>query len=117
MSGAALSVFVFGIYLILSGLGFTFLPNTVLGLFGLPATQEPWIRIVGWLMVLIGYYYLMSGRRELRQFFPWTVIARTSVFVIFVLFYVLNWAPWTLLIFGIVDLLGAIWTYLAQRSS
>lgn len=116
MSGAALSMFVFGIYLILSGLGFTFIPNTALGLFGLPSTEEPWIRIVGWLMVVIGYYYVMSGRKELRQFFPWTVYARVSVFVIFLLFYFLNWATWVLLIFGTVDLLGALWTYFAQRS-
>lgn len=69
MSSAGLSVFVFGIYLVLAGLGFTFIPDTSLGMFGLPAAQEPWIRVVGWLMVLIGYYYIQTGRNDIRQFF------------------------------------------------
>jgi hypothetical protein len=117
MSGAAFSVFVFGIYLVLGGLGFTVFPNMPLGLFGLPATEEPWIRIMGWLMIVIGYFYIMSGRNDLRQFFPWTVYERVMTFVIFVLFYLLNLATWVLLIFGAVDLIGAIWTYLSQRST
>jgi hypothetical protein len=117
MSGAALSVFVFGIYLIFGGVGFTFLPNMSLGLFGLSSTEEPWIRIMGWLMMVIGYFYIMTGRKDLRQFFPWTVYERIFTFAIFLLFYFLNWAPWVLIIFGTVDLLGAIWTYFAQRST
>jgi len=116
VSSAGLSVFVFGIYLVLAGLGFTFIPDTSLGMFGLPAAQEPWIRVVGWLMVLIGYYYIQTGRNDIRQFFTWTVQVRVSVFLIFILFYFLNWAPAVLLIFGTIDLLGAIWTFFAQRA-
>jgi len=116
MSSAGLSVFVFGIYLVINGLGFTFMPNFSLGLFGLPETQEPWIRIMGWLMVLIGYYYIQTGRNDLKQFFSWTVQARISVFIIFLVFYFLGWAPTTLLIFGAVDLAGAIWTLVANKS-
>jgi hypothetical protein len=116
MSAAGLSVFVFGIYVVLNGAGFTFIPNVLLGLLGVPTTDEPWIRILGWVMVAVGYYYIQTGRRELRPFFLWTVIARVSVFVMFLLFFLLGWAPMTIVLFGTVDLLGAVWTFLALRA-
>jgi uncharacterized protein YjeT (DUF2065 family) len=116
MSSAGLSLFVFGIYMILSGLGFALIPNTALGMFAMPATEEPWLRILGALMVVVGYYYIQTGRKDIRSFFSWTIQARVGVFVIFVLFYFLNWAPATLLIFSAVDLLGSIWTFFALRS-
>ena len=116
MSSAGISVFVFGVYLVINGLIFTFMPNTPLGLLGMPATQEPWIRVMGWLMVLIGYYYIQTGRNNISQFFNWTVQARISVFLIFLLFFFLNWAPATILIFGAIDLIGAIWTLVTNRS-
>jgi hypothetical protein len=116
MGTAGLSVFVFGIYLVLNGAGFTFIPNTLLGSLGVPATSEPWIRVLGWLMVVVGYYYIQTGRRNVRPFFLWTVHARVSVFLIFLVFFLLGWAPITILLFGTVDLLGAVWTFLALRT-
>jgi hypothetical protein len=117
MSNAGLSLFVYGIYMVLSGLGFALIPNSVLGLFGMPATEEPWLRILGVLMIAVGYYYIQTGRKDIRSFFPWSVQARVGVFVIFVVFYFLDWAAATLLIFGVVDLLGSIWTFFALRSA
>jgi hypothetical protein len=116
MSAAGLSVLVFGIYVVLNGAGFTLIPNTLLGLLGVPTTNEPWIRILGWVMVALGYYYIQTGRHDIRPFFMWTVYARVSVLIMFVIFCLLGWAPTTILIFGAVDLLGAVWTFLALRA-
>jgi hypothetical protein len=116
MSEAALSVFVFGVYVILIGLGFTLIPNTMLGLFGVPATSEPWIRVLGWVLVVLGYYCIQTARHELQPFFLWTVYGRASVMLAFLVFFLLAWAPATILLFGAVDLLGAIWTLLALRA-
>ena len=116
MSAAGMSLLVFGIYMILNGAGFTFIPNTMLGLLGVPATSEPWIRILGWVMVVIGYYYIQTGRHNDRPFFMWSVYARASVFIMFVIFFLVGWAPVTILIFGAVDLIGAAWTFLALRA-
>jgi hypothetical protein len=66
--------------------------------------------------VVIGYYYIQTGRRDMRPFFPWTVHARASVFVIVLLFVLLGWAPTTVVLFGTLDLLGAVWTFLALRA-
>jgi len=116
MSAAGLSLLVFGIYLVLNGAGFTFVPNTMFGLLGVPATEEPWIRILGWVMVALGYLYIQAGRHDLRPFFLWTVHARVSVFVMFLIFFLVGWAPATIVIFGTVDLVGAVWTFLALRA-
>jgi len=117
MSSAGLSLFVFGIYVALSGLGFALIPNTALDMFGMPATEEPWLRILGVVMVALGYYYVQTGRKDIRSFFRWSIHARVGVFVVFVIFYFLNWAPLTILMFGAADLIGSIWTFFALRSA
>lgn len=117
MSKAAKSVLVFGIYLAVTGLGFLIMPNTPLALFGFPPTNEVWIRIMGLLIMILGYFYIQSARADFKPFFQWTVNERIAAVVVFAIFVALGLAEPTLLIFGAVDLLGAIWTQLALRSS
>ena len=116
MSKSATSVLVFGIYLIVIGLGFLLMPNTVLDLFGFPTTTEPWIRVVAMLLLLLAYYYIQTARDGNKTFFRFTVHTRAFVIVFFVVFVILDIAPPTLILFGIVDLLAALWTGLALRS-
>jgi hypothetical protein len=117
MSKAAKRVFVFGIYLVVTGQCFLVVPNTPLALFGFPATNEPWIRVVGLLLLILAYYYIQAARHELRSFFLWTVHARPWVLVCFIVFVALGIAEPMLIAFGVVDLLAAIWTGLALRGS
>ena len=117
MSNAAKSILVFGIYLVVIGLGFLVVPNTPLALFGFPTTNEPWIRVVGLLMLILGYYYIQAGRNEVKPLFRWSLYCRSSVVVVFTIFVVLGLAEPMLILFGVVDLLGAVWTGLALRSS
>ena len=117
MSNSAKSVFVFGVYLVVLGITFLVMPNVPLALFGFPATNEVWIRVVGMLLVLLAFYYIQAARKELTDFFQWTVYTRASVIVFFIAFVVLDLVQATLILFGVVDLLGAIWTQLALRSS
>ena len=56
MSKAARSVFVFGIYLIVLGLGLLLFPNSLLGIISIPSTTEPWIRVVAMLLLILAYY-------------------------------------------------------------
>jgi hypothetical protein len=117
MSKAAISVLVFGIYLALTGLGFLLAPNMMLGLFGFPATTEVWIRVVAMLLLILAYYYIRAARSEMTGFFRLTVHHRASVIVFFVVFVILGLAQPMLIGFGVVDLLGAIWTALALRKT
>jgi hypothetical protein len=117
MSHPAKSVIVFGIYLVGLGAILVVTPNTLLVLFGLPGTSEVWVRVVGMLILLIAFYYINAARKELTDFFPWTVYARSSVIVFFIAFVLLGFVSPILILFGVVDLLGAVWTGLALRSS
>ncbi|MBW1784279.1 MAG: hypothetical protein JRL30_26505 [Deltaproteobacteria bacterium] len=115
MSKAALSIFVFGIYLAIIGLGFLLIPNTILGVFGIPPTTEPWIRVVATILLILSYYLIQAARNELTIFFRLTVHGRASVIVFFTAFVVLGVAPPVLILFAVVDLAAAIWTALALR--
>jgi hypothetical protein len=116
MSKSATSVFIFGIYLVLLGIGFLLIPNTILGLFGLGATNEPWIRVVAMLLLILSYYYIEAARHEYKVLFRFTVHCRISVLVFFIAFVLLNVAPAILILFGVIDLIAAIWTAFAMKS-
>ncbi|RTL59879.1 MAG: hypothetical protein EKK37_03275 [Sphingobacteriales bacterium] len=115
MSAAAKSVYYFGFYLYAIGIGLIFIPNLFLKTFQLPETNEVWIRVVGILVFLIGFYYHQTGKLNFIAFYPLTVIARTVVFISFIFFVALKFTSPMLIGFGVVDLLGAAWTYMALK--
>jgi len=117
MNSVAISLLVFGIYCIVNGLGFVFAPNFFLGLLGQPEATEPYIRIAGSLLLAIGYYYIQAARTNLRAFYMWTVQARVVVFVLFILFTLLKWAPPILYLFAAIELIGIVWTFFAYRAT
>ena len=117
MSNPARSIMVFGVYLVVAGLSFIFIPNVVLPLFGFPETTEVWIRLAGLLTAILGMYFLYSVRHDDRHFFHATVFARLIFFTGVTLFVILGWGSAMLIAFGLVDLAGAAWTWLALRSS
>ena len=116
MSRSALSLFVFSIYLYLLGFVLVVTPDTLLRIFEFPDADGLWIRVVGMLVIILGFYYSHVARAELRPFFVWTVIARTSVLLFFIAFVIADLAPPALILFGIVDFAAAMWTLLAIRS-
>ena len=116
MSRAAVSVFVFGIYLLVVGALLVSVPNAFLGLSGLPPTTEVWVRVVGVLVLCLGTYYTLAARAGIRDFLRWTVPVRAGVMVFFTVFVVLRLVAPPLLVFGAVDLAGAVWTALALRA-
>lgn len=115
MSYSARTVFGFGIYLVVLGITLLLAPNLLLGAFGVPATNEVWIRVVGVLVLILAFYYTQAARAELTGFLQWTVYARAAVFFFFLAFVVLGLAPPALVLFGTIDLLGAVWTGRALR--
>lgn len=117
MSHPARSITVFAGYLVLLGLTLLVAPNLLLTTFGIPPTSEVWIRIVGVLVLILAFYYAQTARREMTDFFRWTVPARSAVIVFFIVFVFLGWAKPVLILFGAIDLAGAIWTFMALRSS
>jgi hypothetical protein len=115
MSQAAKSLLVFGIYLCGLGLILLLVPNLILRVFGVPTTNEVWIRINGMLVICLSFYYVQAARSELTSFIRWTVWARVAVIFYFVAFVLLVAAPKALLLFGVIDLVAAVWTWLALK--
>lgn len=113
MTPAARTVCYFGFYLYVVSVTLVFFPNLLLRILGIPETTEVWIRIVGVLVGLIGYYYHRNGAADNRLFFPLTVQARILVFLSFMVFVLLKMASPMLIGFGVIDLLGALWTWTA----
>ena len=116
MSRAARSLFVFGIYLCPLGLFLLLAPNLLLRAFGATTTDEVWIRLNGMFVLCLSFFYVLAARGELTPFIRWTVPARVAVIVYFAAFVLLLSAPKPLLLFGLIDLLSAIWTWLALKA-
>ncbi len=115
MTPAAKSVYYFGFYLYLLGFTLIFIPNFLLKTMGLPETNEVWIRVVGLLVLLIGFYYHQAGAKNISAFIPLTIPTRMIVFVTFLAFALLQLASPMLAGFGAIDLAGAIWTFMALK--
>ena len=103
MTAAARSVCYFGFYLYVVGITLIAEPNFLLSTFKIPETSEVWIRVAGVLAFSIGYYYHRMGAGNVASFFKHTV----SV--------LLEYISPALIIFGVVDLAGAAWTWLALK--
>ena len=116
MKKSSTTLLVFGIYLIGMGVGFLFTPNMLLGIFGIPATDEVWPHVVGAIALVLAFYYISAARADVRAFAQWTVPARIGVFVSFTAFVVAGLVGPIMIGLGAVDLLGALWTRSALKA-
>lgn len=116
MSKSAFSLRVFSIYMFALGSVLVAAPNLMLSFFGIPETHEVWIRVVGVLVLNLGYLVFMASRSELLAFFQWSVAARLAVPVFFVTFVALGYAPPILVLFGVIDAAAALWTAACLRA-
>ena len=115
MKNATTSLLVFGIYVVAVGLSFLLVPNVVLGIFGLPAANEVWIRVVGLLALVVGLYHIQASRENNHAYIKMTIWGRVvfAIGVIILAFTTPNHLQ--LILFAIVDLAGAGWTWYASR--
>ncbi|MBI3231345.1 MAG: hypothetical protein HYZ45_14625 [Burkholderiales bacterium] len=116
MSKSALSAKVFAIYLFFVGTALVFVPNFLLSLFHIAPTSEVWIRVVGVIAFNLGIYAWVAAKHEDKSFLVTSVYTRISVFVAFTAFALLGLASPMLILFGVMDLLGAMWTYFALQA-
>jgi hypothetical protein len=92
------------------------IPNLLLNLVGVQSTSEFWIRLVGMLLLIHGFFYILAGRTNLKPFFYWTLYTRLGAIVFIVSFIIFELAPPVIKFFWLGDLAGAIWTWIALRS-
>jgi hypothetical protein len=115
VSRAARSVLVFGLYMIAVGAVLVAAPNALLALCRLAPTREVYIRVLGVVVLTLGLYYLAAARAEAVVFFRWTVWGRPLVLVLFIVLAALRLGPPVLVLFGVIDAAGALWTAAALR--
>ncbi len=116
MSKSAFSAKVFAVYLFFVGVVLVAAPNFLLSIFRIPQTSEVWVHVVGVLAFNIGIYAWVAAKHEDKSFFVASVYTRFLVFGAFTTFTVIGLASPMLVLFGVVDLLGGTWTYLALKA-
>ena len=116
MSKSAFSAKVFAIYLFVIGALLVLVPNFVLSIFRIPPTSEVWIHVVGLIAFMIGVYAWVAAKDENKPFLEASVYTRLVVFVAFTTFAVIGLASPMIVLFGVADLLGGIWTYFALKA-
>lgn len=115
MKSAAFTIKAFGVYAMLTGVVLATVPNLLLGLLGFPPAQEIWVRVLGALAVVLGYYYFACGFGQARTFFRASIHGRLFFCAACMALVLLAGAPPMLILFGVIDALSAAWTYAALR--
>ena len=114
MSPAARTAAVFGWYPVVMGVLLAAVPNALLTPFGIAATDEPWIRVLGLVSAGLGVQYLVAARHELLPFIrasvPLRIVIATAIAVI-----AFAAGVWQLAGFAPVEYAGAAWTAMALR--
>ncbi|MEQ9310653.1 MAG: hypothetical protein RLN90_14445 [Balneolaceae bacterium] len=112
MDAPTLSIFIWGIYVILIGVLLLFMPGKTLILFGHEKPKDHWIRVVGIMALSLGYFYLNSAQNEVYSFYWASIYARIVGLIGFSGLVVFKIAKPKIILFGIIDAIGASWTLL-----
>jgi hypothetical protein len=86
-----------------------------LGLFTLPAANEVWIRVVGILAICVGLYHIQASRENNQAYFTMTIWGSVVFAIGIICLALVTPDHLPLILFDLVDLLGAGWTWYARR--
>lgn len=115
MNPACKTIYWFSFYPLLAGLSMIAAPALPLQILGWPIEGLDWIRMLGVVTMIVGYYYLQLGRNDVLAFCRYSAQMRIIIPVVF-LFMVLAFGMNPLYIaLTAVDFLGGLWTASALR--
>lgn len=117
MNRVSKSIFVFGLYSFIMGVVLLFIPHVVLPLFNLPVQGEPWLNLLGFVLMCSSYYYLRSALSANIQFATYTIHTRLAAPAVVAFLLLTGKADWHFLSFGVIDGLGAVWTWYEVRTN
>jgi hypothetical protein len=115
MKNATNSIYVQAIYMFIAGTGFLLMPNTVLPMFGMAPVEDVWIRVLGLVVLVFGFYYFEMAKNQVLSYYRASVWGRFAVSAGLVALAVLKIGEMPLLLFAAVDTGLAIWTYTALK--
>lgn len=116
MSRTALTIKASCCYIIALGLALVVAPNLVLAALRMPASSDVWIRVLGVVVINIGVFFWVAARTEAVALFHASVIVRPLALLWFGAFVLLGFAGPMLLLFGVIEVAGALWTWSALHS-
>lgn len=106
---------VFGVYLVVLGATGMIAPNLVAGAIGLPSSHDVWSRVAAMLVFNLGLLYVWIIRTRATAMIRFTVVTRLLVLGFLIAFVMAGLAPINLIVFGVVDAAGGLWTEGALR--
>ena len=115
MNNTDKSILFFGIYMIVVGTILFLIPNSLLAMFGLPVTDEAWIRMGGLFSAIVGGYYLYAVKYKLIPFYFATVYGRITFAIGIIILILLQYTQHILLIIAFIDLTFALVTAYALK--
>jgi hypothetical protein len=104
------SIKIFGLYSLVMGLVLLFIPGLILPLVGLPVSSEPWLHLLGFVLICSSYYYLRSASDKNPEFARYTVHTRLTAPLVVIFLVGTGKADWHFISFGVIDGLGGLWT-------
>ena len=116
MTKAAKTIWIFGLYLIGEGVFLMLAPSWVLSAIGIPEPESIWRNILGFVVAILGYYYVRNARENLTPFFYFTAQIRMLQLAFFVGLYAFELGTLALVGFSFIEFLAGIWTLRVLKS-
>jgi hypothetical protein len=117
MSRAGRTMFWFGFWVLACGIFLMFFPGMMLRVARVTVSNDVILRIQGMVLIFLAIYYFVAGRHpEFRPLYQVTVYTRASALPVTAVMVLLLRANPLIILFTVVDALGALWTALALRA-
>lgn len=104
------------IFLVITSLQLILIPNVFLKTFGFETTTEVWIKVLGIVVLALAVLYYGLNQNGNRETVIWSVRARMTAGLGFVLLVLVGEAKMSLFIFALLDIATAIWTHFELKS-
>lgn len=103
----------FAFYMVFEVVMLLWSPPAFLQMVGIAPGAALWLRVIAGIVAGLTIYYFKISRAQIAALYPITVYERSTVFVATAGLYIFDALPLIVLLVGIVDLLGALWTWWA----
>lgn len=115
MNPACRTIYLFGFYPLIAGLSMIIAPALPLQILGWPIEGLDWIRMLGVVTMIVGYYYLQLGRNDVLTFCKYSAQMRLLIPLVFTgMVFAFGMDPLYIALTA-VDFLGGVWTWNALR--
>ena len=92
-------------------------PSWVIAAIGIPDPESVWRIILGFVVAVLGYYYIRNAQENLVPFFRFTVQIRILQLVFFIFLYLFDDGTLALVGFSIMEFLAGLWTLRTLRKN